>query len=72
MENVRLKLPNVDRVGLVLDISQTLAKRRINILSMEVEPNTTYLELEGMAEPVRLACGGGSAVHSAGFGCHPD
>ena len=54
MENVRLKLPNVDRVGLVLDISQTLAKRRINILSMEVEPNTTYLELEGMAEPVRL------------------
>lgn len=54
MENVRLKLPNVDRVGLVLDISQTLARRSINILSMEVEPNTTYLELEGMAEPVRL------------------
>jgi len=53
MENVRLKLPNVDRVGLVLDISETLAGRSINIISMEVEPNTTYLELEGMPETVR-------------------
>ena len=53
MEHVRLKLPNVDRVGLVLDISQTLARRRINIVSMEVEPNTTYLELEGMPDSVR-------------------
>ena len=52
MENIRLKLPNVDRVGLVLDISQTLARRRINIISMEVEPNTAYLELEGMPEQV--------------------
>ena len=52
MENVRLKLPNVDRVGLVLDISQTLARRRINIVSMEVEPNITYLELEGMPDSV--------------------
>ncbi len=48
METTRLKLPNVDRVGLVLDISKVLAARKINIISMEVEPNTTYLELENM------------------------
>jgi len=53
METVRLKLPNVDRVGLVLDISKVLAARKINIISMEVEPNTTFLELEGMSEQTR-------------------
>ena len=53
METIRLKLPNVDRVGLVLDISNTLVSRRINIISMEVEPNITYLELESMHETVR-------------------
>ena len=53
METIRLKLPNVDRVGLVLDISNTLVSRRINIISMEVEPNITYLELESMPETVR-------------------
>ncbi len=53
MEAIRLKLPNVDRVGLVLDISRTLVARRINIISMEVEPNITYLELEAMPETVR-------------------
>lgn len=41
-----LKILNVDRVGLVLDISQALAKRHINILSMEVELATIYLEFE--------------------------
>jgi transcriptional regulator of aroF, aroG, tyrA and aromatic amino acid transport len=53
MDTIRLKLPNVDRVGLVLDISKVLAARKINIISMEVEPNTTYLELEGMSELIR-------------------
>lgn len=52
METIRLKLPNVDRVGLVLDISHTLVTRQINIVSMEVEPNVTYLELEAMPEAV--------------------
>ena len=46
MEHLRLKLPNVDRVGLVLDISRVLASRNINIVSMEVELNTIYLEIE--------------------------
>ena len=53
MDTVRLKLPNVDRVGLVLDISHALVSRKINIVSMEVEPNVTYLELEAMPDAVR-------------------
>ena len=52
MHTIRLKLPNVDRVGLVLDISHTLVSRQINIVSMEVEPNVTYLELAAMPETV--------------------
>lgn len=53
MNSICLRLPNVDRVGLVLDISKTLVARSINIVSMEVEPNTTFLELTAMAESVR-------------------
>lgn len=53
MNSICLRLPNVDRVGLVLDISKALAARSINIVSMEVEPNTTFLELTAMAESVR-------------------
>ena len=44
MQLLRLRIPNIDRVGLVHDISQVLAARRFNILTMEVEPNTVYLE----------------------------
>jgi len=46
MQLLRLRIPNIDRVGLVYDISQVLAARRFNILTMEVEPNTIYLETE--------------------------
>ena len=46
MNRLCLKLPNIDRVGLVLDISQVLAARQFNILSMEVELNTIYIETE--------------------------
>lgn len=45
MEQVRLKIPNIDRVGLVMDISRVLAERQINIVSMEVELNTVFLEI---------------------------
>lgn len=41
---MRIKIPNIDRVGLVLDIAQILAARKINIVSMEVELETVYLE----------------------------
>ncbi|MCX5906878.1 MAG: ACT domain-containing protein, partial [Deltaproteobacteria bacterium] len=41
-----LKIPNIDRVGLVQDISRVLAERGLNIVSMEVELNTTYIETD--------------------------
>lgn len=43
---MKLRIPNIDRVGLVLDISRVLAGRGLNITSMEVELNTAYLETE--------------------------
>lgn len=54
MEHIRLKIPNHDRVGLVLDISRVLAERQINILSMEVEINTIYLEIALASEKVEV------------------
>lgn len=46
MDNICLRLANRDRVGLVLDVSHILAARNINIVSMEVEPNVMYLEIQ--------------------------
>lgn len=46
MDNLRLKISNIDRLGLVLDISHVLAIRQINIISMELEINTIYIEIE--------------------------
>ncbi|HWR10076.1 sigma 54-interacting transcriptional regulator [Sporomusa sp.] len=46
MDNLRLKISNIDRVGLVLDISNVLASRKINIISMELEINMIYIEIE--------------------------
>ena len=45
-DTLRLKISNIDRVGLVLDISTLLAAHRINIMSMELELNTIYLEIQ--------------------------
>ncbi|MBP1764297.1 MAG: tyrR [Firmicutes bacterium] len=50
MDNVCLKIPNIDRVGLVLDISHALAVRHINIISMEVELNIIFLEIENLPD----------------------
>jgi len=52
---MRIKIPNIDRVGLVLDISQVLAARKINIISMEVELHTVYLETETLNEEIQAA-----------------
>jgi len=49
---MRLKIPNIDRVGLVLDVSRILADRGVNIVSMEVEPNTTYVETAALPSEV--------------------
>ncbi len=53
MDKLRLKISNIDRVGLVLDISQILATRKINIISMEVELNTIYMEFQALASDVK-------------------
>ena len=49
---MRLKIPNIDRVGLVLDISRVLADRGVNIVSMEVELSTTYVETAALPPEV--------------------
>lgn len=51
MSSLCLRIPNQDRVGLVLDISKILAAQNINILSMEVAPNDMYLEITPPLSP---------------------
>lgn len=41
---MRLRLPCVNRVGLIHDITQCLAKRQVNIVSLEVEQGNLFLE----------------------------
>lgn len=48
MSNMSLKICNRDRIGLVFDVSAILIKQNINILSMEVQPNTIYLEVQSL------------------------
>lgn len=47
---MRIKIANIDRRGLVFDISKILYEHRLNIVSMEVEKNMTYLETEPVAK----------------------
>lgn len=44
--NLRLRIPYIDRVGIVHDISSTLSKRGTSIRSMEVEEGTVFLECQ--------------------------
>lgn len=46
MDKLRLKIPFIDRVGLVLDIARILAKRNINIRTIEIENSTVYTEID--------------------------
>lgn len=50
MDTRCFSLPNIDRIGLVEDISHLLANAQINIVSMEVQPNTIYLEFGTLPE----------------------
>ena len=54
VDTMRLKISNVDRVGLVLDISTLLAAHHINIMSMELELNTIYLEITALPDAVNI------------------
>jgi transcriptional regulator of aroF, aroG, tyrA and aromatic amino acid transport len=52
---MRIKIPNIDRVGLVHDIAKVLATRQINIISMEVELKILYLETAPLTEETTAA-----------------
>lgn len=52
---MRIKIPNIDRVGLVHDIAKVLATRQINIISMEVELKILYLETAPLTEATTSA-----------------
>lgn len=43
---MRIKISNIDRCGLVFDISKILVAHYLNIVSMEVKKNTMFLETE--------------------------
>ncbi|WP_302487249.1 sigma 54-interacting transcriptional regulator [Megamonas funiformis] len=45
---MKIRIENKDRHGLVYDISKILLKYNVNIISMEVIKNTTYLETEAL------------------------
>ena len=46
---VRLRMPCVDRVGLVYEVAQLLAKSDINIIAIEVEQGAIFLECQNIA-----------------------
>jgi len=41
-----LRIPYIDRIGIVYDITLILTKRETNIISMEVEEGTVFLECQ--------------------------
>ena len=45
---LRLRIPYIDRVGIVHDITLILAKRETNISAMEVEEGTVFLECQNV------------------------
>lgn len=45
---MRLRMPCIDRIGLVHDISIILEERKINIVSIEVEQGAVFLECQGV------------------------
>lgn len=51
---VYLRIPYIDRIGIVHDISVILMKREVNIISMEVEEDTVFLECQTVPEDQRL------------------
>ncbi|OAM91987.1 PAS fold, partial [Pelosinus fermentans] len=51
-----LRILYIDRIGVVHDITAILAKRRINIVSMEVEKNKIYLECQSVSEQQCKEC----------------
>ncbi|MDF2633820.1 MAG: putative sigma54 specific transcriptional regulator with sensor [Pelosinus sp.] len=50
---MRLRMPCIDRVGLVRDISIILEERKINIVAIEVEQEAIFLECHGVPTEMR-------------------
>lgn len=62
MVNLRLRMPCIDRVGLVRDISIILEQRNINIVTIEVEQEAIFLECQAVSqnkegELIQALCG---------------
>lgn len=53
MDKLRLKIPFIDRVGLVLDIARIFAKRNINIRTIEIENSIVYAEIDYMSDEAK-------------------
>jgi transcriptional regulator of aroF, aroG, tyrA and aromatic amino acid transport len=53
---VYLRIPYIDRIGIVHDITSILAQRRINIISMEVEENRVFLECQSVSKEQSKEC----------------
>ncbi|AET69935.1 PAS domain S-box [Desulfosporosinus orientis DSM 765] len=51
---LRLRIPYIDRIGIVHDISSILSKRGTSIRSMEVEEGTVFLECQNVNQDQRL------------------
>lgn len=50
VQGVYLRILYVDRIGVIHDITAILSKRRINIVTMEVEQKKIFLECQSVAE----------------------
>lgn len=53
MRTVYLRIPYIDRIGVVHDITLIFAKRQINIISMELEEGIVFLECQTVCEEER-------------------
>lgn len=51
-----LRILYIDRIGIVHDVTGILAKRRINIVSMELEENKVFLECQSVCGDERKEC----------------
>lgn len=54
MLTVYLRIPYIDRVGIVHDITLILAKRETNIISMEVQEGIVFLECQEVLQDQRI------------------
>ena len=54
MGTVYLRIPYIDRIGIVRDITLIMTKRGINIISMEVDEGNVFLECQTVSQDQRV------------------